>query len=75
MANRRFSLLANRTEILHEDSANKNALSKRARSLLTQNIEEAKCEWYQKPRISDIPVTEPMLQEKAKRASEEQWQI
>ena len=37
----------------------------------TQNIDEAMYEWYQKARLKNIPVTGPMLQEKAKRASEE----
>ena len=36
-----------------------------------QNIDEATYECYQKARIKNIPVTGPMLQEKAKRASEE----
>ena len=70
MGNRRFSL-AERTEILDEYSANKNALAKRVRESQTQNIDEATYEWYQKARIKDIPVTGPMLQKKAKRASEE----
>ena len=65
------SILAKSTEILDEYSANKNALSKRARASRKQNIEEATHEWYQKARIKNIPVTGPMLQEKAKRASEE----
>lgn len=65
------SILAKRTEILDEYSANKNALSKPARASQTQNIDEAMYEWYQRARIKNIPVTGPMLQEKAKRASEE----
>ena len=65
------SILAKRTEILDEYSANKNALSKRARASQTQNINEATYEWYQKARLKNIPVTGPMLQEKAKQASEE----
>ena len=55
--------LAKRTEILDKYSANKN--------VETQNIDEATYEWYQKARLDNIPVTGPMLQEKAKRASEE----
>lgn len=66
------SILAKRTEILDEYSANKNALSKPARASQTQNIDEAMYEWYQRARtFKNIPVTGPMLQEKAKRASEE----
>ena len=65
------SILAKRTEMLDEYNANKNALAKRVRASQTQNIDEATYEWYQKARIKDIPVTGPMLQEKAKRASEE----
>lgn len=65
------SILAKRTEILDEYSANKNALSKPARASQTQNTDEAMYEWYQRARIKNIPVTGPMLQEKAKRASEE----
>ncbi|KAL9960092.1 hypothetical protein ACROYT_G033497 [Oculina patagonica] len=35
-----------------------------------KNVDEATYEWYQKARTKKIPVTGPMLQEKAKRASE-----
>ena len=65
------SILAKRTEILDECSAKKNALSKRARASQTQNIDGTTYELYQKVRIKNIPVTGPMMQEKAKRASEE----
>lgn len=64
MANRRFSLF--------KPSANteKNVPSKRASASQTQNFGEARCEWYQKARIKNIPVTGPMCK-KAKRAREE----
>ena len=45
------SILARRTEILEQYSANKNTLSKRARASETQNIDEATYDWYQKARI------------------------
>ncbi|XP_068756262.1 major centromere autoantigen B-like [Montipora capricornis] len=61
------SILAKRTEVLDEYSANKNALSERARA----RTDEATYEWYQKARLKNIPVTGPLLQEEAKRASEE----
>ena len=44
------SILARRTEILDQYSAN-NTLSKRARASQTQNIDEATYDWYQKARI------------------------
>ena len=47
------------------------SLNELARASQTQNIDEATYEWYQKARIKNIPVTGSMLQEKAKRASEE----
>jgi len=67
------SILAKRftVEILEDYSANKNAHSKRARTSPLKNVDEATYEWYQKARTKNIPVTGPMLQEKAKRASEE----
>ena len=51
--------------------ANKNAHCKRARLSQLKNVDEATYEWYQKVRSKNIPVTGPMLQEKAKRANEE----
>ena len=45
------------------------SLNELARASQTQNIDEAKYEWYQKARIKNV--TGSMLQEKAKRASEE----
>ena len=65
------SILAKGNEILEDYSANKNAHSKRARVSPMKNVDEATYEWYQKARTKNIPVTGPMLQEKAKRASEE----
>lgn len=56
------SILAKSIEILQDYNANRNAHSKRAR---------ASPLWYQKARTKNILVTGPMLQEKAKRASEE----
>ena len=51
--------------------ANKNAHCKRARLSQLKNVDEATYEWYQKARSKNIPVTGPMLEEKAKRANEE----
>ena len=65
------SILAKGNEILEDYSTNKNAHSKRARVSPMKNVDEATYEWYQKARTKNIPVTGPMLQEKAKRASEE----
>jgi len=60
------SILAKRTEILEDHSANKNVHSKRARASPLKNVDEATYKWYQKARTKNIPVTGPMLQEKAK---------
>ena len=50
---------------------NKNAHSKWARASPLKNVDEATYQWYQKARTKNIPVTGPMLQEKAKQAIEE----
>lgn len=60
------SILAKGNEILEDYSANKNAHSKRARVSPMKNVDMATYEWYQKARTKNIPVTGPMLQEKAK---------
>lgn len=65
------SILAKKDEILEHYGANKNAHCKRARLSQLKNVDEATYEWYQKARSKNIPVTGPMLQEKAKRANEE----
>ena len=65
------SILVKRIEILEDYSANKNAHSKRGRASPLKSVDEAMYEWYQKARTKNIPVTGPMLQEKAKWASEE----
>ena len=65
------SILAKKDEILKHYGANKNAHCKRARLSQLKNVDEATYEWYQKARSKNIPVTRPMLQEKAKRANEE----
>jgi len=70
-ANHIQSILAKKDEILEHYSANKNAHCKRARLSQLKNVDEAMYEWYQKARSKNIPVTGPMLQEKAKRATEE----
>ena len=66
-----YAILAKRQEILDDYSRNKNALSKRARSSQSMHIDEVMHQWYRMARIKNIPVTGPMLQEKARRASEE----
>ena len=60
------SILAKKDEILEHYGANKNAHCKRARLSQLKNVDEATYEWYQKARSKNIPVTGPMLQEKAK---------
>ena len=50
---------------------NKNAHCKGARLSQLKNVDEATYEWYLKARSKNIPVTGPMLQEKAKRVNEE----
>ena len=65
------SILAKKDEILEHYGASKNAHCKRARLSQLKNVDEATYEWYQKARSKNIPVTGPMLQEKAKRANEE----
>ena len=65
------SILAKKDEILEHYGANKNAHCKRARLSQLKNVDKATYEWYQKARSKNIPVTGPMLQEKAKRANEE----
>ena len=65
------SILAKKDDILEHYGANKNAHCKRARLSQLKNVDEATYEWYQKARSKNIPVTGPMLQEKAKRANEE----
>ena len=65
------SILAKKDEILEHYSANKNAHCKRARLSQLKNVDKATYKWYQKARSKNIPVTGPMLQEKAKRANEE----
>ena len=65
------SILAKKDEISEHYGANKNAHFKRARLSQFKNVDQATYEWYQKARSKNIPVTGPMLQEKAKRANEE----
>ncbi|KAM7436131.1 hypothetical protein ABFA07_014040 [Porites harrisoni] len=60
------SILAKKDEILEHYGANKNAHCKRARLSQLKNVDEATYKWYQKARSKNIPVTGPMLQEKAK---------
>ena len=65
------SILAKKDEISEHYGANKNAHFKKARLSQFKNVDQATYEWYQKARSKNIPVTGPMLQEKAKRANEE----
>ena len=65
------SILGKKDEILEHYGANKNAHCKRARLSQLKNVDEATYEWYQEARSKNIPITGPMLQEKAKRATEE----
>ena len=57
--------------MLEHYGANKNAHCKRARLSQLKNVDEATYELYQKARSKNIPVTGPMLPEKAKRVNEE----
>ena len=65
------SILAKKDEIFEHYGANKNAHCKGARLSQLKNVDEATYKWYRKARSKNIPVTGPMLQEKAKRANEE----
>ena len=65
------SILAKKDEIFEHYGANKNAHCKGDRLSQLKNVDEATYKWYRKARSKNIPVTGPMLQEKAKRANEE----
>ena len=59
------TVLTNQEKLLEQFAGNGNADSKRAREVRFPDIDSAVVEWYRKARRKNIPVTGPMLQEKA----------
>ena len=57
-------------EILKDYESNLNGNIKRVRGPQHKEIDEALLDWFRKARSKDIPVTGPMLQEKATRIAE-----
>ena len=59
------SILRDQPNLLDKFTASGNAVSKRARTCRFQNIDLAMLEWFREARSDYIPVSGPILQQKA----------
>ena len=61
------SILLKKEEIIKDFEANVSSKKKRCRGVNNDEIEKTLLDWFRKMRSRNIPVTGPMLQEKARR--------
>ena len=64
------SILLKKDEIVMDFEANVSSNIKRSRGAKNEEIDNALLDWFRKARSKNIPITGPMLQEKATRIAE-----